>query len=99
MAAIAVCIPPTCILVYIANLYPEYKKKDDNLVEEYKERSSGSRRDKAIRNAIRSIIWMLVIILYFLISFTTNAWHITWLIFLIGGCTEAIAELLFNLRK
>lgn len=98
VAAATVCIPPTCILVYIANLYPDYKKKEDNLVEEYKERSSGSKRDKAIRNSVRSIIWMLVIILYFLISFTTYAWHITWLIFLIGGCAQAIAELVFSLR-
>lgn len=99
VAAVAVCIPPTCILVYIANMYPDYKKKDDNLVEEYKERSSGSKRDKAIRNSVRSIIWMLVIILYFLISFTTSAWYITWIIFLIGGCAEAITELVFSLRK
>lgn len=34
--------------------------------------------------AFHKVYWLLVIVIYFLVSFTTNAWHITWLIFLIG---------------
>lgn len=94
----AVCIPPTCILVYVANLYPDYKKREDNLVEEYKERSSSSKREKAIRNSVYTIIWMVTFILYFLISFMTGAWYITWVIFLMGCCGQAIAALVFGIR-
>lgn len=95
----AICIPPTCILVYVANLYPDYKKREDNFVEEYKERSSSSKRVRAIRGSVSTIIWMVTIILYFLISFTTYAWYITWVIFLMGGCAQAIATLVFSLRS
>lgn len=97
--AAAVCIPPTCILVYVANLYPDYKKREDSLVEEYKERSSSSKRERAIRSSVSTIIWMATIILYFLVSFMTFAWYITWVIFLMGACAQAIAVLVFSIRS
>ena len=97
--AAAVCIPPTCILVYVANLSPDYKKREDSLVEEYKERSSSSKRERAIRSSVSTIIWMATIILYFLVSFMTFAWYITWVIFLMGACAQAISVLVFSIRS
>lgn len=94
-----ICIPPTCMLVYAANMYPNYQKEEDNMVEVYKERTSSSKRDKAIMSAISTIIWTLTLALYFIISFTTYAWYISWVIFLMGGCAQAIAALVFNLRQ
>ena len=97
--AAAICIVPTCLLVYVSNLYPNYKKEDDSMVEEYKEVTSTGKREKAIMGAVSTIIWTITIMLYFIISLTTLAWHITWIIFLMGGCVEAIAVLLFNLKR
>lgn len=97
--AAAICIVPTCLLVYVSNMYPNYKKEEDNMVEQYKEITSTNRRDKAIMGAISTIIWTLTLILYFVISFTTYAWHITWVLFLMGGCAEAIAVLVINMKK
>lgn len=97
--AAAICIVPTCLLVYVSNMYPNYKKEDDNMVEQYKEITSTNRRDKAIMGAVSTIIWTLTLILYFVISFTTYAWHITWVLFLMGGCAEAIAVLVINMKK
>lgn len=97
--AAAICIIPTCMLVYVANMYPEYQKKEENMVENYKESKYTNNKDKVVREAISVIIWMLILILYFLISFTTMAWYITWIIFLIGGCVQAIAELIFSLKR
>ncbi len=94
-----ICIPPTCMLVYAANMYPNYKKEEENMVEEYKERVSYGKREKAIMGAISTIIATITVALYFLISFTTCAWHITWVIFLMGGCAQAIASLVFNLKR
>lgn len=99
IVAAAICIAPTCMLVYAANMYPDYKKKEDNMVEEYKVATSCNRREKAIIGAVSTIIWTVTIALYFLISFTTMAWYITWVIFLMGGCAEAVAVLIFNLKK
>lgn len=96
-----ICIAPTIMLVYAANMYPDYSRKngDMDMVEEYKHMKMRSSRDKAIMGAVSSIIWTLALVLYFLISFTTGAWYITWIIFLIAGCVQSVAVLIANLRK
>ncbi|MDE5803724.1 MAG: permease prefix domain 1-containing protein [Lachnospiraceae bacterium] len=97
--AAAVCIAPTCMLVYAANMYPDYRKKKENLVEDYKEAKHASNRDKAVRTSISTIIWTMVVILYFIFSFSSGAWHISWVIFLMGGCVEAVCSLIYSLRQ
>lgn len=100
LLAVVVCIAPTCMLVYAANMYPAYqKKKEEDLVEEYKEAKHLSNRDKAVRSSVSTIIWTLVVILYFIFSFSSGAWHISWVIFLMGGCVEAVCSLIYSLRR
>lgn len=88
----------TCILVYVSMAYPNYKKRDETVVEEFKEWNSSQKRNKSIRESVNVIIWMITLILYFVISFTTMAWYITWITFLIGVCAQAIVNLLFQLH-
>lgn len=93
------CIPPTIIIVYMSMITPKYQKAEESMVEEYKEWKSGSNRDKEVRKAISSIIWTLTVVLYFVLSFRTGSWHITWIIYLIAGCVESLVNLLFNIKK
>jgi len=88
----------TCILVYIGAAYPKYKKADNSVVEEFKEWNNNQKKTKAVKSSINVIVWMIVLILYFIISFTTWAWHITWVLFLVGVCAQAIVNLLFQLN-
>lgn len=88
----------TSILVYAGMAYPKYKKTDDTVVEEFKEWNNSQKKKKSIQGSVNTIIWMIILVLYFLISFTTMAWHITWVIFLIGVCAQAIVNLLFQLN-
>lgn len=97
--AAAVCIAPTCMLVYAANMYPNYRKKKENFVEDYKEAKHLRNRDKAVRSSISTIIWTMVVILYFVFSFSSGAWHISWVIFLMGACVEAVCSLIYSLRQ
>lgn len=94
-----VCIPPTCMLVYASYMYPDYTKREESLVEQYKESRYSGNREKAVMTSISSIIWLLTLALYFLISFTSGGWHVTWVIFLIGGCIQAIVTLIYSLRR
>lgn len=95
-----ICIAPTIMLVYAANMYPGYTKKEDaDMVEEYKRTKYLNNRDKAILGAVSSIIWTLTLVMYFTISFATSAWHITWVIFLIAACAQSVAALVMSLRK
>lgn len=97
--AAVVCIAPTCMLVYAANMYPNYRKKKEDFVEDYKEAKHLSNRDKAVRKSISTIIWTMVVILYFVFSFSSGAWHISWVIFLMGACVEAVCSLIYSLRQ
>lgn len=95
-----ICIPPTVMMVYAANMYPVYKKKEkQDMVEEYKEEKYKNNRDEAVLGSVSTLIWMLVLVAYFIISFNTGAWYITWVIFLIGGSIQSIASLVFSLHK
>ena len=97
--ALLICIVPTVMLVFAANMYPSYTKREkDDMVELYKEAKYSSNKQKAVRRSINSIIWTMALILYFMISFTTYKWQITWIIFLIAACVQAVVKLIFELK-
>lgn len=100
--AALICIPPTIMIVYAANMYPDYAKKEkqekQDMVEQYKERRYADNRDKAVRKSISAIIWTVAVIVYFAVSFSTYAWYITWIVFLIALCVQSIVGLIFNLK-
>lgn len=93
-----VCIPPTCMQIYAAHMYPNYSKKEDNLVEIYKEAVHANSREKAVKKSLSLIIWMVTLLVYFLTSFLTQHWEMTWLLFFVGGCAQTILWLVFSLR-
>ncbi len=98
IVAVVICIPPTCLLVYNGTRYPAYNKKEETVVEEFREWQSDSKRSKSIRGALSSLVWTLTVILYFLVSFFTGAWNITWLLFLVAACAEAVITLVIRMR-
>ena len=100
VVALLICIAPTVMLVYAANMYPDYtKKKDGDMVEQYKEAKYSSNRETAVRRSINSIIWTFTVVLYFIISFVTFDWYITWVIFPMALCVQSIVRLIFSLRE
>ena len=97
--AVLICIAPTCLLVYNAYRWPKYGKKSETVVENFKEWNNNSQKSRALRKAISSVLWTGTLILYFLISFSSGAWYITWVIYLIAGCVESVVGLLFRIRE
>lgn len=97
--ACILCIPPTCMLIYSSMMYPKYQKKEENMVEEYRAWKNERKKDKAVKDALSTVLWTLGIACYFVVSFTTGAWGITWVIFLILACLESIISLVFSLKK
>lgn len=57
--------------------------------------SSGSGLRKAIKSAINTV----GLILYFVISFVTGAWYITWLIFPIEGAVWGLVNAILDLKE
>ncbi len=92
-------IIPTCMLIYISTRYPKYMRKEDTIVEEFKEWKSDTIKNKSVKNAALVVLWTFILLIYFAVSFFTYAWYATWIIFLAGACLHAILELLFRLKE
>ena len=52
-----------------------------------------------LKNSIRKFIGAITLAVYLIISFTSGAWHITWLIFPISGCVKGLVNAIIDLRE
>ncbi len=73
-----------------------YTKANNTFVEEFKEMVSVNNERNKLKGALSSSMWSLVVVLYFLLSFFTNWWHITWIIFLVGACVQLVILYVFS---
>lgn len=89
----------TGLIVYNSMSKPKYLKKDQTVVEEFKEWKANSIEKNALYKSICGAMWSIIVVVYFIISFMTMAWHITWIIFLIGSAIQGIIHAIFELRK
>lgn len=99
IGAALVCIAPVGINVYTSNMIPKYKKSSNNVVEDFREWQSNKDSNKEIKDAVSGIIWLVTVIVYFLVSFSTGAWYITWVLFLVAVCIQIIAGLIFGRKN
>ncbi len=85
----------TGLLVYRSSLragYSAYEKMDDSMVEEFKQWQVENKQKNEKKNAYLGAIWPIITAIYFIVSFMTGAWAITWIIFLIGAAVHQIAR-------
>ncbi len=61
------------------------------------EKTKEEKKEQEVLKQINSIIGTICVALYFIISFLTMAWHITWVIFIIDGLICQIAKLIYML--
>lgn len=57
-----------------------------------------AKQDRVVKQ-INDIIGAIGVAIYFIVSFVTMAWHITWVIFIIMGMIEEIVKLIFMLKE
>lgn len=89
----------TGLLIYNGVTREKYVKVDDTMVEEFKEWKQNSRQKDQAANAVTGSLWLIAVCVYIFVSFTTNAWHITWIIFLIAAAIASIIRGIFMLKK
>ena len=53
-------------------------------------------KENTILKQITSIVGLIGVIVYLLVSFLTMAWHITWIIFIITGLVNEIVKLIYT---
>ncbi len=89
----------TGLIIFNSMSKPKYLKKDQTMVEEFKEWKANDVEKNSVYKATTSALWSIVTVVYFIVSFLTYAWYITWVIFLIGGAIQSIIKAVFELRK
>lgn len=52
-----------------------------------------------LRKSIESIIWAVGLAVYFIISFATGAWYITWLVFPITGAVQGLVIAILDYKE
>ena len=52
-----------------------------------------------LRKSVSSLIWALGLALYFILSFVTQAWYITWVMFPIIGAVQGLARAILDLME
>lgn len=88
----------TAIIIFNNLSKPTVSKVDGTIMEEFKEWKASQDDKKKVRKSINSALWTLILVLYFLLSFSTGAWYITWVIFLVGAAAESIIKAIFDLK-
>jgi len=89
----------TGLLIYNNMTKPKAYKGADTMVEEFREWQEDTQDRKQMRGAISTALWSLILVLYFVISFTTGAWHITWVIFIMGGLVESLINIFMAMQR
>ncbi|HMM32874.1 MAG TPA: permease prefix domain 1-containing protein [Clostridia bacterium] len=89
----------TGLIIFISMTKPKYHKAEDTMVEEFKEwKHTKDERNEALKS-VNSAVWMLTVVAYLIISLGTGAWHITWVIFLIGIAVQQVVRAIFQIKK
>lgn len=89
----------TGMLIYNAMSQPRYIKKDDTMVEEFKEWKATQHKDIQVRKSISSAMWTLTVAIYLIISFTFGIWHISRIIFVIAAAVEQMIKAFFEMKR
>lgn len=68
-----------------------------NSIANKKPKKEMTKEEKTLKH-IKEVISIVMVITYFIVSFATMAWHITWILFLVAALLEEIVKLIFSLK-
>lgn len=88
----------TGLLIYHHASKPKKKPEPDTVVQSFKTWQNRNSSRNQLLKAIRSAYWPLVMALYFLLSFGTGKWYITWIIFLIAPAVDSVIKAFLTLN-
>lgn len=74
-------------------------KKDDEDAERPIPVQPASSPAKKLVKSVESLIWAIGLAVYFILSYATGAWYITWILFPIIGCTEGLVKAIIDLME
>ena len=84
----------TLVIVAVATVIMILCKKEDD-----EEEKNAEKEESPLRRSIRSLIWAIGLVVYFVLSFYTRAWYITWLCFPIIGAVNGLVTAILDLKE
>lgn len=89
----------TGLLIYNKNTQPTPPRSSGNMVKDFKKWQKESNENHKLYKSLNDMLWCIIVALYFIISFTVGAWHITWVIFLIGSALSSALKAIIDLTN
>ncbi|MCL2353057.1 MAG: permease prefix domain 1-containing protein [Defluviitaleaceae bacterium] len=95
----------TGLLIYNNMTKPRMLHKEEAKIAEIKDKDEENEyypanpEGRKMRASISTALWSLITVTYFLVSFTTNMWHISWVIFIAGGLIESLINIFFAAKN
>ena len=97
MDVLGVCL--TLAIVAAATvLMVLFRRKHEEPVDYERREPTGDQR-KTLKKSINSLISTIGLVLYFIVSFATGAWYITWLVFPIIGAVKRLVNACLDLKE
>lgn len=56
-------------------------------------------KNEKMEKNINEIISTIIVVIYFVVSFLSGAWYITWILFIVIGLLEEIVKLIFYIKE
>ena len=98
MNVLGLCL--TLILVAFATyLMIITGRKDEDDEDDDDDENEDSKAKHPLKESIGNLIWVIGLIAYFVLSFTSGAWYITWLIFPIIACARGLSDAIIDLKE
>lgn len=88
----------TGLLVYNNSTKPKSSLAEDDLVEEFMQWRNNKKRRNVLYSSLSGALWLITVALYMIISFATNKWEVTWVIFIIAAAVQCIFSGVIKLR-
>lgn len=95
MSTVGLC--GTIAMVAVATALMILGKKNDS--ESEKRHTTPDSPKDALRKSIGSIIWAVGLAVYFIVSFATGAWFVTWVIFPLIAAIQGLVNALMDLKE
>ncbi|MCC8022380.1 MAG: permease prefix domain 1-containing protein [Clostridiales bacterium] len=71
----------------------------ENLLSNVKLRPTLTDQERKLKNSFHSLMWSVVILLYFVLSFVFHIWAWSWILFLAGALGSAVIDTLFLIKR
>lgn len=89
----------TLSIVAVATVAMIQNREPDEEEQQQSQQREAHAPRQELRKSISSLLGIVTLIVYLIVSFATGAWYITWLIFPLGGAVKGLIKAILDLKE